>query len=68
LRSDDLKCAANPGFLHKQLKQGFRFFHCFEVEIMFEVVLIGVLTTYFGLLLASYSLKTLRRTSGQESL
>ena len=35
---------------------------------MFEVVLIGVLTTYFGLLLASYSLKTLRRTSGQESL
>lgn len=35
---------------------------------MFEVVLIGILTTYFGLLLASYYLKTSRRISEQESL
>jgi hypothetical protein len=35
---------------------------------MFEVVLTTVLTTYFGLLLASYYLKMIRRPSEQESL
>jgi hypothetical protein len=33
---------------------------------MFEVVLISILATYFGLLLASYYLKMIRPTSEQE--